>query len=228
VRKPSDNEGIGMDVRDREEHAPPIDFAELLPRPSRRSLGVFAFAAATVPLGREEDAYAAKSNHLPKGFLTPGEIGTLDALAERIIPTDEHSPGAHDAGCAATIDRFLGDLMPRFADQQKERMGWRKGLSDVESAAKATFKKGFATLSPQEQDSLLQQWSDAAEAKTGTPLATFFRTLKRKVAWAYYTSEVGIHKDIGYLGNSYAQDFDGNVVQEPLSESFAKRGIKVP
>lgn len=228
MKKRSDNEKLGIDVRDRENQTPQDTFTEPMPRPTRRSLAVFAFAAVTVPLGRERDADAAKQQCASKGFFSPTELGTLDALAERIIPTDDHSPGAHDAGCAAVIDRYLADLLPRFVDQQNERMGWRQGLANVQNAAKAKFAKDFASLSPQEQDCLLQQWSDAADANDGTPLATFFRTLKRKVAWAYYTSEVGIHKDIGYLGNSYAQDFDGNVLREPLAESFAKRGLKVP
>lgn len=228
MKNPVDNESLGIDVRDREDHTPQATFAEFLPRPSRRSLAVFAFAVATVPLGKEHEAEAAKSPNVPKGFLSPTEMGTLDALAERIIPTDEHSPGAHDAGCAATIDRYLGDLLPRIPEQQKERMGWRKSLGEVNNAARSKFNKGFAALAPHEQDSLLQEWSDADDAKEGTPLAIFFRRLKRKVALAYYTSAVGIHKDIGYLGNSYAQDFDGNLLKEPLSEHFAKRGIKVP
>ena len=228
MKKPSENENVLIDVREREGHTLQEQFADHLPRPSRRSLAVFAFAAATVPLGHHRSADAAKPGKAPKGFLLREEMGTLDALAERIIPTDDHSPGAHEAGCAAAIDRYLGDLLPRFVDQQKERMGWRQGLAKVQSAAKSKFAKSFASLTPQEQDVLLQEWSDAADANDGTPLAGFFRTVKRKVAWAYYTSEVGIHKDIGYLGNSYAQEFEGNVLQEPLAQSFAKRGIKVP
>jgi Gluconate 2-dehydrogenase subunit 3 len=42
-------------------------------------------------------------------FFTKDEFALLDTLTEILIPTDEHSPGAHAAGVAAYIDRTVAE-----------------------------------------------------------------------------------------------------------------------
>jgi hypothetical protein len=52
----------------------------------------------------------------------------------------------------------------------------------------------------------------ANEANPKTPEEHFFRELKSRTIHAYYTSKIGIHDDIGYLGNTYQQgDYAGEL-----------------
>jgi hypothetical protein len=45
-----------------------------------------------------------------------------------------------------------------------------------------------------------------------TPAEQFFIELKREVARAYYTSQIGIQQELEYKGNSHLQDFVGHDV----------------
>jgi hypothetical protein len=42
-------------------------------------------------------------------YFTKDEFALLDRLTEIIIPRDAHSPGAHEAGVAAFIDRMVAE-----------------------------------------------------------------------------------------------------------------------
>ena len=47
------------------------------------------------------------------------------------------------------------------------------------------------------------------EEKPATDLERFFVTLKSMTVDGYYTSEIGIHKDMQYQGNEYNPDYKG-------------------
>jgi len=76
---------------------------------SRREMIAATAAALTVPLLPAKAVPAPAAVALSGKFLTPGELALLDELAELIIPTDDHSPGARAAGVAAYIDGRLAE-----------------------------------------------------------------------------------------------------------------------
>src|SRR5689334_3438893 len=43
----------------------------------------------------------------PWQFFSLDEANAIEALADRIIPADPHTPGGKDAGCAVYLDRQL-------------------------------------------------------------------------------------------------------------------------
>ena len=47
------------------------------------------------------------------------------------------------------------------------------------------------------------------EAKPQKPEEQFFNELKSRVVYAYYTSEIGIHKELTYKGNKFLREFVG-------------------
>jgi hypothetical protein len=49
----------------------------------------------------------------------------------------------------------------------------------------------------------------ATEGNAGNELERFFVTLKRMTINGYYTSKIGIHQDLQYIGNEYLSDFQG-------------------
>jgi gluconate 2-dehydrogenase gamma chain len=89
--------------------------------PSRRSLlhALSAvIAAAASPLGWAEIAQAMEHAHASgqvgtsgkTSFLTASEAADIDAVAARIVPTDD-TPGAREAGVVYFIDRALATFL---------------------------------------------------------------------------------------------------------------------
>lgn len=124
-------------------------------------------------------------------FFAEAENDLLDRLMEMIIPEDSHSPGAH----AAQVSLFA-DLMVATSDVTT-RTAWRTGLRLVERHALET--------------SLTEALARAAAESTApaSALGEFFLALKQMTVNGYYTSEIGIHQDLEYVGNTYLDAFAG-------------------
>jgi hypothetical protein len=95
--------------------------------------------------------------------LGPAELATLDAVLDRLIPSDELGPGAREAQVARYVVRRLAgpyrELRPVYA----------AGLARLEAQAQA-LGSSFAGLDGERQDELLR----VAEARAGDP---FFELL---------------------------------------------------
>lgn len=86
--------------------------------------------------------------------LSPLEGAGLEAIAARIIPTDE-TPGAREAGVIHFIDQALGEQMADAAGELRE------GLEDLDArAARSLEGARFADLEPAAQDALLREIED--------------------------------------------------------------------
>ena len=95
--------------------------------------------------------HAAQSSDSPHlQFLTPDEAKEIDAIAARIIPTDD-SPGAREAGAVYFIDRAL---LTFASDQQKT---YRDGLPDFQSHVRQQFPgvARFSAATTEQQDAIL-------------------------------------------------------------------------
>lgn len=102
-------------------------------------------------LALAEAATAAREAGASFLHLSPREAAGLEAIAARIIPTDE-TPGAREAGVIHFIDLSLGDFM---ADAGGEL---RAGLDALDALASSTSaSEPFAGLEPAAQDDLLRQ-----------------------------------------------------------------------
>lgn len=139
-------------------------------------------------------------------FFSPEEFATVDELMETIIPTDSHSPGAKAAGCAAYVDRQLAESV-----DQEEKKRWRDGVNALMTRSRKKFDKPVAELTADERVTLLEEIaSDEQHPKTDEQ--KFFNSLKHATAFAYYSSEIGIHKEMEYKGNVYLKEFVGTEV----------------
>jgi len=188
---------------------------------TRRDLIRLAVGAAiAVPLidlgatteGIAQTARAAAKNAPAGKFFSAHERALVDELTELIIPTDDHSPGARAAGVTDFLD---GRLASTFDGEH--RLEFRAGLRTIDAAQKAKTGKGFLESTPEERVALLTEISKN-EFKPTTPEEKFFRAIKEATAYAYYTSDVGIHKDIGYLGNTYQDVYTGTDVSDEEPE----------
>lgn len=85
-------------------------------------------------------------------FFTKEEYTLLDQLTELIIPTDDHSPGAKEAGVAAYIDRTTAEAV-----DPDDRNSWRNGLKEVDKLSKHLHGKPFLQSAPEQQSRHLRR-----------------------------------------------------------------------
>jgi hypothetical protein len=83
------------------------------------------------------------------GPLTEAERATLAALLERMFPADELGPGASQIGAPEYICRALGGAYAELAPI------YRRALAGLDQAAQQGWGRPFATLSGEQQDSLI-------------------------------------------------------------------------
>ena len=135
-------------------------------------------------------------------FLTPAQHRTVDLLSELVIPTDSRSPGASAAKVADFIDLLLSG-----ADAGEQAI-WKEGLTALDAATTTRWGRAFADTAPDQQVTLLTEMS-RNEASPEAPLEHLFVRLKERTIQGYYTSEIGIHKELGYKGNQFLNQFVG-------------------
>jgi gluconate 2-dehydrogenase gamma chain len=153
--------------------------------------GIAGAAAAVAPIGLLSPAGAISRS--PQGDplenLTGPEAATLDAIVARLIPTDEHGPGAREARAARYIDRALGGALASSRD------AYRSGLAAMDAHAQRAKGGLFAALSAGDQDDVLRDME--RNAATGfTPNSAVFFTLLRTHTWQ------GMFGDPYYGGNA--------------------------
>jgi hypothetical protein len=172
-----------------------------------KGLGVGAGVAATLPFLSEESAEALEQVRKTQGpprlrFFTRAQYATVDVLSERLIPADDHSPGAHTARVADFIDLFVFDSPVAI------KTAWNEGLVLLDQAARKEAGKPFRQATPEQQVALLTEMS-RNEFDPKTPLEEFFREAKTRTVQGYYTSKIGIHDELHYKGNQFLQEFVG-------------------
>ncbi len=144
----------------------------------------------------------APAKALPLKFFTEEENRTVTEMSERIIPADENSPGAKAAGVSGYIDLIVSE------SPDVTRQTWREGLAAINKMSRAKFGKSFAESTVDQRIDLLKEIS-RNERSPQTVEERFFRTIKYATADGYYTSEIGIHKELHYKGNTYLKEFTG-------------------
>jgi hypothetical protein len=159
---------------------------------------------------------AAKGRYQPKA-LTAHEYATLQRLADLIIPADEHSPGALQAGAADFID-FL------CAASDDMKAIYTGGLAWLDDAMRRRNNgNDFLSASPQQQTAMLDliAFRENHTPEIG-PGIQFFAWARRMVVDAFYTSPIGI-KDVGFMGNSAMSAF--SVPQEAVDYALKRSGL---
>jgi gluconate 2-dehydrogenase gamma chain len=126
--------------------------------------------------GRAAEAFAPRAQSSarrePLEHLTAEEADLLDAIVARLIPTDEHGPGATEARAVHYIDRALGSALA------SSRQAYAAGLTALDRYARASRGAPFARLSPVDQDSvLIDVETGTATGFTGSPAAFFAMVL---------------------------------------------------
>jgi len=111
---------------------------------SRRTL---IASAAFVPLSAL--VASAQATKPPARALTATQRKLLEAVVDRLIPSDELGPGALEAGAAEYIDRCLADYLA------PEKQQIADGLAAMDAFAKSSEGAAFAELTPDKRDAVL-------------------------------------------------------------------------
>lgn len=159
----------------------------------------------------------AKGEYKPKAF-TAHEYATLRRLAELIVPSDERSKGAIEAGAPEFID-FLCAANAELAAIYTGGIGW------LDADMKRQHQVAFLDATPERQTAMLDLIA-YRETETAHPdLAPgirFFAWARNMVVDAYYTSKVGMD-DLGYMGNGAMSEF--SVPKDAVDYALKRSGL---
>jgi gluconate 2-dehydrogenase gamma chain len=183
---------------------------------------------------------------IPGGYLyfTPSEAAAVDAIVDRLIPTDDLGPGARDSGVTTFIDRqltgpygghdwlymqgpFSATPLPSQGLQSAltPRQQYRLGLAALASYCNATFSgRGFAQLNSDEQDTLLTGMEKGEVKLPGFDSKMLFNAVHANTIEGYFADPIyGGNRDmagwklVGFPGVRY--DFR-DVIDKP-NQSYA-------
>jgi len=174
------------------------------PRETEAAEALPAFSIDRTPaeLAREQKLMA-------ETFFDEHEMKTITVLADIIIPKDETSGSASDAGVPAFIE-FIAKDMPRYQTPLRGGIKWL----DLQSMRR--FNADFASCTAAQQIELVDEIAYPEKAKPEmAPGVAFFNTMRDLTACGFFTSKIGI-QDLGYAGNRPNQ-WDG-VPQEVLEQ----------
>jgi hypothetical protein len=142
---------------------------------------------------------------------------TTQALADLIIPADDHSPAASAVGIVDFIDEWISAPYPQ---QLGDREIIVPGLSWMDSESQKRFGKDFSAITDSERSAIADNICSVSKAKPAfADAARFFAKFRDLTAGGFYTTPVGM-KDIGYVGNTPLAKFDG-----PPLEALKKAGL---
>lgn len=151
-----------------------------------------ATPASTIDRTKIEAEIEAKL--MAETFFTPHEMATITILADIIIPKDEVSGSASEAGVPDFIEFIVKDM-----PQHKTPM--RGGLRWLDLECSKRFQKAFKDCSTQQQITVVDDIAYPEKAKPEMKQGVaFFNLMRNLTATGFYTSEIGV-KDIGYMGN---------------------------
>jgi gluconate 2-dehydrogenase gamma chain len=159
------------------------------------SVAPMAAVTALAAEGEHKHAVAGTTQREAFETLTAMQADTLEAVVERLIPSDEHGPGARQARAAHYIDRALAGPLARLKPR------YVSGLGALNTHAESAKGALFAKLSPADQDEIL---TEMEKGKLGgfTPNAAAFFNM------VYQHTLEGMFSDPYYGGNANYAGWD--------------------
>ena len=148
-------------------------------------------------------AQAAKTSapFKPK-FFTAHEYATVGVLVDLIIPRDERSGSATDAG----VPPFMDFMM---IDQPRRQIAMRGGLALIDRLAEDRIGKRFVACSDAQRRQLLDEIAYTTNSDPGLSHAiAFFSSFRDLTASGFWSTKMGIH-DLQYQGNVFVDEWNG-------------------
>lgn len=141
---------------------------------------------------------------LAQTFFTDHERETVRVLANLIIPADEKSGNAEEAGVVPFIEFMMLDEpaeTPAFLSHKNLQTRIRGGLRWMDVQCFERHEKAFIACEEADQIALLDEiaYPEVAKPEMSQGVA-FFNSFRDLVAWGFWSSKMGI-EDLEYKGN---------------------------
>jgi gluconate 2-dehydrogenase gamma chain len=135
-------------------------------------------------------------------FFTAHEWATVRMLVDIIIPRDERSGSASDAGVPEFMDFMMND-------QPGRQTAMRGGLAWLDRECVSRYDKMFVDCTSADRTKVLDEiaWPQKAAAGMSHGVA-FFNAFRDLTASGFWTSRMGI-KDLDYQGNVFVPEWKG-------------------
>lgn len=144
--------------------------------------------------GRTEEEKLRDQKLHSEVFFTDHELNTVSVLADLIIPADETSGSASEAGVPAFIEFMMKDL-PYL------QVPTRGGLMWLDNQCRQRYGNVFVDCSSSEQTELMDEIAYPDEASEVMQYGVrFFNRMRDLTSTGFFTSKMGI-EDLGYQGN---------------------------
>jgi hypothetical protein len=167
----------------------------------RREL--FRIIGASVVAGNASAQHEHKTLTTVPGSYEPRALSreqyaTLQRMLEVLLPADENSASARDAGAGMFLDTTL-----KYSDD-RIKATWMAGISAFDAAAGGP---SFAALDLPSATKVMERIA-ANESAPGTTEEKFFVLFKQAAISAYYLSQEG-RKSLQYTGDTAIREFAG-------------------
>ena len=144
---------------------------------------------------RMEEEKKEHERLMSEKFFNEHEMATLAVLSDIIIPADEVSGSATDAGVPDFIEFMVKDK-PDFQTPMRGGIRW------LDNKCNKLFGKPFVGCTKAQQIQIIDQIAYPEQAKPEmTQGVAFFSLMRGYTATGFFTSKMGI-EDIGYKGNT--------------------------
>jgi gluconate 2-dehydrogenase gamma chain len=147
-------------------------------------------------IDRTPEELAREKKLMADKFFDEHEMKTIAILADIIIPKDDVSGSATDAGVPDFIE-FIAKDMPRY------QTPLRGGIKWLDMQCMKRFNNDFASCNEKQQIEIVDEIAYPEKAKNIShlqPGVAFFNTMRDLTACGFFTSKIGI-ADLGYKGN---------------------------
>jgi len=135
--------------------------------------------------------------------LNDHEWKIIRSLSDLIIPRDDRSGSATEAG----VPEFIDDWLDFKGDTLQAQI--RGGLTWLDLECQRLFKSDFAESTEAQQKQILDRIAfpqKAAPEDSGA--VAFFNELRNLVVSGFFSSKMGVH-DLPYLGNTMVAEWKG-------------------
>jgi hypothetical protein len=189
-----------------------------------------AEASAAHDLSQAAQAAVKAGTAFTPKFFTPHEWETVRMLVDIIIPRDERSGSATEAGVPEFMDFIMLDE-PKLPEESRRQTSMRGGLAWLDLECQRRFDKMFVNCTDAERAALLDEISwpapkpAAAEETAVLEPAhgrAFFFSFRDLTASGFWTTKMGM-ADLQYMGNRYVAEWTGCP-----DEALKKLGVSYP
>lgn len=150
----------------------------------------------------QEQVQQTVADDFEPAFFTEHELNTVNVLVDLIIPADDRSGSATDAGVPAFMD-FMA------IDRPTMQIPLRGGLAWIDYQCRKMFSKPFIECTEAQQKELLDliAYPDIAPDDLSQGVE-FFSDFRDFTASGFWSSKVGVD-DLKYMGNTFVAEWNG-------------------